>query len=96
MDRLTARGRSSSRAIGLFLGLGALVLACFTEKPQEEVGLAFDEAAGRMTVLVGGREALVYDYGDDLDLVHYWPMRSPSGKNMLVQKTEPYPHHRSF
>lgn len=69
----------------------------FPEKPKiEEVGLIFDEQAGRMTVLVGGREVLVYQFGDTLDLPHYWPMRSPSGKNMLVQKTEPYPHHRSF
>jgi len=62
----------------------------------EVVGLLFDEPAGRMTVLIGGREAVVYQFGDSLDLPHYWPMRSPSGKNMLVQKTEPYPHHRSF
>ena len=58
--------------------------------------LARDDAAGRLTVLVGGREALVFQYGPDLDMVHYWPMRSPGGRNMLVQKTEPYPHHRSF
>ena len=58
--------------------------------------LARDDAAGRLTVLIGGREAVVYQYGADLDLPHYWPMRSPSGKNMLVEKTEPYPHHRSF
>jgi hypothetical protein len=81
----------------LLLCLGALVLASFPEKPKiEEVGLVFDEPAGRMTVLIGGREAVVYQFGDSLDLPHYWPMRSPSGKNMLVQKTEPYPHHRSF
>jgi hypothetical protein len=72
-------------------------MASFPEKPKiEEVGLVFDEPAGQMTVLIGGREAIVYLYGDGLDLPHYWPMRSPSGKNMLVQKTEPYPHHRSF
>jgi hypothetical protein len=71
-------------------------MAGFPEKPKDEVGLVFDEPAGRMTVLIGGREALVYQFGDSLDLPHYWPMRSPSGKNMLVQKTEPYPHHRSF
>ena len=72
-------------------------MASFPKKPKiEEVGLVFDEPAGQMTVLIGGREAIVYLYGDGLDLPHYWPMRSPSGKNMLVQKTEPYPHHRSF
>ncbi|NTU51259.1 MAG: hypothetical protein HGA94_02325, partial [Candidatus Aminicenantes bacterium] len=55
-----------------------------------------DLAAGTLTVLVGGREAFVFQYGPAVDLPHYWPLRSPSGKNMLVQKTEPYPHHRSF
>jgi hypothetical protein len=58
--------------------------------------LARDDASGRLTVLVDGREALVFQYGPALDIAHYWPMRSPSGKNMLVEKTEPYPHHRSF
>ncbi len=57
---------------------------------------ARDDAAGTLTVLVGGREAFVFQYGPAVDLPHYWPLRSPSGKNMLVQKTEPYPHHRSF
>jgi len=47
-------------------------------------------------VLVGGRTALSYQYAETLDLPHYWPLNSPGGKNMLVQKTEPYPHHRSF
>jgi hypothetical protein len=96
MGRLTARGRSLPRAALLLFNLGALVIAGFPEKPKEEIGLVFDEPASRMTVLIGGRETLVYLYGDGLDLPHYWPMRSPSGKNMLVEKTEPYPHHRSF
>jgi len=55
-----------------------------------------DAPAGRLAIFVDGREALVYQYAASLDLPHYWPMRSPSGKNLLVQKTEPYPHHRAF
>jgi hypothetical protein len=55
-----------------------------------------DDSAGRLQILIDGREALVYQYAPTLDLPHYWPLRSPSGKNMLVQQTEPYPHHRSF
>jgi hypothetical protein len=73
---------------------GALALAACSAKPH--VMFTRDDAAGTLTVLVGGREALVLQYGPDVDIVHYWPMRSPNGKNMLVQKTEPYPHHRSF
>jgi hypothetical protein len=75
------------------LCLLALAAAC---APKPAVTLSRDDAAGRLSVLVGGREAVVFQYGPDLDLVHYWPMRSPSGRSMLVQKTEPYPHHRSF
>jgi hypothetical protein len=74
--------------------LAAMAAASCGAKP--EVTLARDDPSGTLAVLIGGREAVVYRYGEGLDLVHYWPMRSPSGKNMLVQRTEPYPHHRSF
>ncbi len=61
-----------------------------------KVEIRRDDAAGRLQILIGGREALVYQYAPTFDLPHYWPLRSPGGKNMLVQQTEPYPHHRSF
>jgi hypothetical protein len=81
---------------------GAACLAAFLiafpacSRGPSAVTLDRDDAAGALTVRIGGREALTYRYGEDLDLVHYWPMRSPSGRNMLVQRTEPYPHHRAF
>jgi hypothetical protein len=90
MGRLSDR----NRAAGLLVLLCAAVLGLHASKPR--VTLARDDASGRLTVLIGGREALVFQYGAELDLAHYWPMRSPGGRNMLVQKTEPYPHHRSF
>jgi hypothetical protein len=55
-----------------------------------------DEAKGQLQILIGGREALVYCHGKEVDLPHFYPVRSPSGKSMTVQQTEPYPHHRSF
>lgn len=61
-----------------------------------KVTLHRDDAAGRLAVLIDGREAIAYRYAASLDLPHYWPMNSPGGKNMLVEQTEPYPHHRSF
>jgi len=76
-----------------------IIVACvslFACAPKPGVTLSRDDSAGRLTVLIGGREALAFQYGAALDLAHYWPMRSPGGRNMLVQKTEPYPHHRSF
>lgn len=75
--------------LGLFIGL-----SCSARKP--EITFERDDPAGILRILVGGNEALVYNYAKSLDLPHYWPMRSPGGKNMLVRKTEPYPHHRSF
>jgi hypothetical protein len=54
-----------------------------------------DDGKGRFTVLVDGQEAVVYCYGPEEDLVHYYPVRSPSGKLLTIQKTDPYPHHRS-
>lgn len=94
MDRLNVRSGPARRAALFLIGSAALVLAGCGAKP--EVTLARDDASGTLAVLIGGREAVVYRYGESLDLPHYWPMRSPSGQNMLVQKTEPYPHHRSF
>jgi hypothetical protein len=91
MGRLSAGRRAAGTAVLL---LCAAALGVNASKPR--VALARDDASGRLTILVDGREALVFRYGADLDLVHYWPLRSPSGKNMLVEKTEPYPHHRSF
>ena len=55
-----------------------------------------DATQGQWHVLIDNREVLVYQYGQDVDLPHYWPLRSPSGKNMLTQKEEPYPHHPTW
>ncbi len=60
------------------------------------IDLQRGDSAGRLAVIIDGREAFVYQYAPTLDLPHYWPLNSPGGKNMLVEKTEPYPHHRSF
>ena len=51
---------------------------------------------GEMHIGVDGKDALVYQYKAGQDLVHFYPVLSPFGQSMTVQKTEPYPHHRSF
>jgi len=63
---------------------------------ESRIELKRDDAAGRMQVVIEGKEALVYLYGKDLEMAHYFPVLSPSGKPMTIQKTQPYPHHRSF
>lgn len=63
---------------------------------SSEIHFERDDKAGCLGIFIKGQERLVYQYHPSLDLVHYWPLKSPSGKNMVVQKTEPYPHHRAF
>ena len=47
-----------------------------------------DDEHGELKVLLGGKEALSYQYGKDLDMAHYYPVRSPSGKLLTIQKEE--------
>lgn len=80
------------------LGIAALfvVTACLGWGAEPAVEFKTDEARGQMQILIGGQEVLVYVLGNDVDLPHFFPVRSPSGKSMTVEQTEPYPHHRSF
>ncbi len=85
----------------LTLLFGAFVAAPLPSQAADDadttrIKLVKNDAQGQMQVLIDGQEALVYQYGADRDLAHYYPVRSPSGKSMTVQKTDPYPHHRSF
>jgi len=63
---------------------------------EPRVAFKQDDANGQMQILVDGKEAFVYQYGEKADLVHLFPIRSPGGKSMTVQHPNPYPHHRSF
>lgn len=81
-----------------FLILAFLIHSLFPDpaSPQGTIELRKDDAAGILRVIVDGQVAFVYRHTRWLDIPHIWPLYSPSGKNMLVQQTEPYPHHRSF
>jgi len=61
-----------------------------------ELQLRRDDASGRLSVLSDGVEILAYQYQAQDPLPHYCPLRSPSGKLLTIQQTEPYPHHRSL
>jgi len=78
------------------LAISLLLAAAAVPSEPARIELKRDDAQGQLHVLLDGREALVYRYGSDVDLPHYFPVRSPSGKPMTVQQTEPYPHHRSL
>ena len=95
MDRLKKRQRGIAvQAAIVFVLFTQATGGTWTDQPRVE--LLRDDASGHLQILIDGREALDYQYASTLDLPHYWPLNSPSGKNMLVQRTEPYPHHRSF
>ena len=77
-------------ALGTALGENGLLAA-----EPARIELKSDEAQGQLQILIDGREALVYQYGQQVDLPHYYPVRSPSGKLLTIQRNDPYPHHRS-
>lgn len=92
--------RPSFPVFGCLVALATLTAGfCTTlraDSPDPRVTFTQDDDAGTLTVQIDGQEAFVYQYGDQVDLTHIWPLRSPSGKNMLVQQTQPFPHHRSL
>ncbi len=76
---------------------GGCGIAGTCEPPQEiRVTAERDDAAGTLRFAIDGEEACVYQYGPEWAIPHVWPLRSPSGRSLLVQKTEPFPHHRSL
>jgi hypothetical protein len=82
--------------VSLFF-LNFACLFCFSQGfASPRITLESEPAQGQWSVLMDGKEILTYCYGENVDLPHYWPLRSPSGKNMLIQKTDPYPHHRAL
>ena len=92
--------RGSSRPWSTILALGCVWAAAggCSSPPTAEVHVTAvrDDAAGTLSFAVDGRQALVYQYGEAWAIPHIWPLRSPSGRSLLVQRTEPYPHHRSL
>lgn len=85
-----------SRSIA-FVCLGMLAL-CFWAQPVQAGGiqLARADAEHTLTVSIDGKKALEYHYAPDHFLPYFHPVLSPSGKELTVKLTEPYPHHRSF
>lgn len=80
---------------GLLLSVVTLALTtalAAAEPARVELQRADDQ--GTLQVLLDGKEAFVYQYGH-VDLPHLYPVRSPSGQLLTVQKADPYPHHRS-
>lgn len=88
-----SRVNRAVRTVILVVGACGLFLAAATA--AEPIALRCDEQAGQLTVTLDGREAIVYQFADTLDMPHLFPLRSPSGKSMTIQHAEDHPHHRS-
>ncbi|MEI8041510.1 MAG: DUF6807 family protein [Verrucomicrobiota bacterium] len=79
----------------------ATTLACgiatHATAADNRIHIQHDPDKGKMTVIVDGRPAIEYNYGSTVDLPHYYPVYSPSGKSLTVQfHPKRDPHHRSF
>jgi len=95
--RATALGTFSVLAAWTALVAGQVLAAAPAAKQTSaRIELKRDDQQGQLQILIDGKEALVYCYGKRVDLPHFFPVRSPSGKSLTIQQTEPYPHHRSI
>lgn len=92
-SRLAERRRDAGFLAALALGMLVTQIGLAAE-PRVEVRR--DDPRAEVVFLIDGREAVTYRHGTDVDLPHFYPLRSPSGRALTVDKTEPYPHHRSL
>jgi hypothetical protein len=89
-----SRAQCSALCFPLLL-LANLPLPVAAAAPVPQVAIRQDEAAGRVEVLVEGNVAFAYRFGPEIDLPYY-VLFSPTGKQLTVERTDPYPHHRCF
>jgi hypothetical protein len=67
---------------------------CFAE--ESRIAMNTDTEKGMTVFSIDGKPVVVYRHGDDVDLPHFFPWNSPSGRNMTIDIAEPFPHHRAF
>ena len=92
-----ARNDLSCRSRRVLLAFsGALVLPLCLVSEAAQVELKRDDEKHQLAVLIEGKTALVYCYEPESFLPYFCPVNSPSGKELTVKLTNPYPHHRSF
>jgi hypothetical protein len=89
-----ARRGKTQVALACLGWLSALTLYGAQSTPQ--LLLLSDVTTGNLTFLLDHQPALTYHHGPTVDLPHFYPVTSPTGKLLTVQQTEPYPHHRSL
>jgi hypothetical protein len=72
-----------------------LLCACASPPSGPRVELA-DGGDGTLAVAVDGRSAFAYQGAPCFAIPHVHPLIGPGGRTLLVQQTEPFPHHRSL
>ncbi len=78
------------------MGIAAALLAASVLASAAQVELKRDDAKHQLAVLADGKTALVYNFEPDHFLPYFYPVNSPSGKELTIKQTDPYPHHRTF
>lgn len=87
--------RTSFALLTALLSPIVLAAAVPARASDDAVTLVDDTAAGHLKITATGRPLVEYRY-NDVDLPHFFPILSPSGKSLTIDRTEPYPHHRSL
>lgn len=91
---------NTHRLLPLLLSAPILLLPCdkvsADEPAADRIAVDIDEDGGSLTLMVDGQTAFVYRFGPSVDLPHFDPFNSPTGRAMTVKIADPYPHHRSF
>ncbi len=79
--------------------LAVSLLAALPVWAAEEMAIDNDGAAAVCRVAIDGKPVLSYQYGPEWAIPHVYPLLSPSGKELLLQRAEPpheFPHHRAL
>ncbi|HPD14990.1 MAG TPA: PmoA family protein [Planctomycetota bacterium] len=74
----------------------AVLMAVAALAAAAQVELKRDDAQHQLAILADGKAALVYHFEPESFLPYFHPVNSPSGKELTIKQTDPYPHHRSF
>lgn len=80
----------------LRIGVAAAILAIAAPTMAAQAELKRDDEKHQLSVLADGKVALVYNFEPESFLPYFYPVNSPSGKELTIKQTDPYPHHRSF
>ncbi len=62
----------------------------------ERLRVERDDARQCVAVFDGDHEIVAWRHGAEFAIPHWFPLRSPSGKDLIAQHPDPYPHHRAM